>query len=268
MFEYPYKTFSILLPDGHLLPAHQKAHPKYDRFLPHLASFIPAGDAIIDIGANCGDTLAGMVEKNPLAKYICIEPDEQFFHYLGLNVLRMQDSLPSLDVQMVQSLVGLEVANAALVGSGGTKHAVIGQGEKSSRTLDAIVAEFPSHRIHLIKSDVDGFDYDVLNSAEGVLRASRPLIFFECQCDFEYQKAGYERTILRLIEAGYTHWLLFDNFGQLMLKTGAAEQIYQMLDYVWRQRQEASTRTMYYFDMLAYTDESAVLAAAAVASYP
>jgi FkbM family methyltransferase len=267
MFEHPYKAFSILLPSGHLLPAHQQVHPKYDRFLPHLARFIDRDATIVDIGANCGDTLAGMVDQNPGVHYICIEPDEQFFHYLNINIQRMKNALPALQVEAVQSLVGLEVSNVALEGSGGTKHAVVGKGEKSSRKLDEILSEYPDCRIQLIKSDVDGFDYDVLNSAKSVLQHFEPLIFFECQCDAEYQKAGYEKTIARLMDSGYKHWVLFDNFGQMMLRTNDARQISQMLNYVWQQGQRASTRTIYYYDMLAFTDQNAALADTVLQSY-
>jgi FkbM family methyltransferase len=259
MFEYKLETISIMLPDGHLLPAHQHAHPKYDRFLPHLASFIKPEYTIVDIGANCGDTLAGMVDQNPNAHYICIEPDEQFFHYLGKNIQIMKNSIPMLDVELVQSLVGLEVTNVALEGSGGTKHAVVGKGEKHSRTLDDILSEYPSHRIQLIKSDVDGFDYDVLNSAQRVLCDFKPIIFFECQYEFEHQKKSYEKTIAQLIDSGYKHWVLFDNYGQKILQTGDKHQIYQLMEYVWRQGQAKSTRTMYYYDMLAFVDESVEL---------
>ena len=41
---YSYKDFSIKLPSNHLLPEYQKTHPKYDRFLPHLAKYATAVD--------------------------------------------------------------------------------------------------------------------------------------------------------------------------------------------------------------------------------
>ena len=62
--EYKYNDFSILLPADHMLPLYQKVHKKYDKFLPHLVKYIKNYSTIIDVGANCGDTLAGMVDAN------------------------------------------------------------------------------------------------------------------------------------------------------------------------------------------------------------
>ena len=75
---YSYSNFSIFLPANHMRPIYQEHHRKYDRFLPHLVKYIGDGESIIDVGANVGDTLAGMVEANQSSKYICIEPDDIF----------------------------------------------------------------------------------------------------------------------------------------------------------------------------------------------
>ena len=125
--EYHYDNFSILLPVEHMLPQYQQKHVKYDRFLPHLGSYIEDKATVIDVGANCGDTLAGMVEKNPNATYVCIEPDATFFNYLETNIIRMKQALKNISVHTVKTLVGRSVTNVSLEGTGGTKHAVIGE---------------------------------------------------------------------------------------------------------------------------------------------
>ena len=58
--EYRFADFSIVLPADHALPIYQKAHRLYDRFLPHLSKYIESGSTVIDVGANCGDTVAAM----------------------------------------------------------------------------------------------------------------------------------------------------------------------------------------------------------------
>lgn len=65
--EYHYKEYSIKLPANHMLPVYQKYHPKYDRFLPHLVKYIEPSDTVIDVGANVGDTLAGIVRLKPFS---------------------------------------------------------------------------------------------------------------------------------------------------------------------------------------------------------
>ena len=55
--------YQLCLPKDHLLPHYQREHRLYDRFLPFVARALPAGTAAIDVGANCGDTLAAMDDR-------------------------------------------------------------------------------------------------------------------------------------------------------------------------------------------------------------
>lgn len=265
--EHPYNGFSILLPADHLLPVYQKHHPKYDRFLPHLASFIDTPATIIDVGANCGDTLAGMVDKNAKARYVCVEPDDTFHTLLLANIARIKSRLPALEVDVAKCLAGKAVTNVSLEGGGGSKHAVIGSGTQSSRPLDDIVASLPVPPVRLLKSDVDGFDYDVLDSAAGILATQQPLVFFESQCDHDYQLAGFKKTVAWMDGLGYTDWTVFDNFGAVVLRTGDVGQLYQLWDYVWQQKEKTTTRTIYYFDVLAAVPKDRALVDKALAGY-
>jgi FkbM family methyltransferase len=249
--EHRYKGFAIRLPSDHMLPFYQRHHRRYDRFLPHMAKSIGDAATIIDVGANCGDTLAGMVEQNPRARYICIEPDPRFFSYLTSNIERLRSAFPGIDVRAVKALVGKDVANAMLQGAGGTKHAVVGAGNEQSKPLGNILSELPPAPVRLLKSDVDGFDYDVIASAADVLIADHPLLFFECQHDTEAQKCAYERSISWLQSLGYVDWTVFDNYGEVMLRTNEVQHLFQLMEYVWRQNSRGATRTIYYYDILA-----------------
>src|ERR1700723_972882 len=90
--EYRYRNFSIRLPADHLLPFYQSMYGTYDKFLPHLVRYLEPQATVIDVGANCGDTLAGMYDANDRLNYICVEPDEVFFRYLSENAARMRNS--------------------------------------------------------------------------------------------------------------------------------------------------------------------------------
>src|SRR5260221_6312403 len=92
--EYRYRNFSIRLPADHLLPFYQSMYGTYDKFLPHLVRYLQPPATVIDVGANCGDTLAGMYDANDRLSYISVEPDEAFFQYLSENALRMRNSNP------------------------------------------------------------------------------------------------------------------------------------------------------------------------------
>lgn len=249
--EHTYNGFSILLPSNHMLPRYQLSYRNYDRFLPHLAKYLDDGSTVIDVGANCADTLAGMVEQNPTSKYICIEPDDVFMDYLTLNIERIRHAVTDLDVRTVKSLVGKSITNASLTGVGGTKHAVVGAGGKNSQPLDDILKDLACSTVHLMKSDVDGFDYDVIDSAKETLLASQPMLFFECDIALDYQKDGYKKTISWLDSIGYADWTIFDNYGEVMLRTTDVKVLIDLIDYAWNQHEGNAARTVRYYDVLA-----------------
>jgi FkbM family methyltransferase len=263
-----YRDFSILLPPDHMLPHYQRTHPNYDRLLPHLAKYIDQEACIVDVGANVGDTLAGMVETNATSTYVCIEPDDGFFELLTKNIERIKASKPGLSAIASKNLVGKAVSDVQLQGDGGTKHAVVGrEGSLKSRTLDDILTEHAIQNVRLLKSDVDGFDFDVLDSASSTISTCKPLLFFECQTDHAFQKQGYETTLRSLETIGYTEWVLFDNFGAVLLRADAVNQFAGLLEYIWKQNLGLGTRTIFYVDILAAVSADKPLIDAVLAEY-
>ena len=263
---YSYKDFSIKLPSNHLLPEHQKKHPKYDRFLPHLAKYATAADTIVDIGANVGDTLAGMVEKNPSSNYICVEPDDSFYKHLEENIDRIKKSITGLKIQAIKALVGKNISNVSLDGKGGTKHAVIdNEGGIKSLPLDEMIPN--ALNVRILKSDVDGFDYDVIDSSMAVIEAHKPILFFECHYDFEYQKNGYLETLKKLESVGYCDWTVFDNFGEVVVRTNDISVLSQLMNYVWQQNVGNATRTIHYFDILSVQKTDSALIDKVLSAY-
>lgn len=262
-----YRNFYIKLPSFHLLPLYQRLHLRYDQFLPNLVNQMTVDNTVIDVGANCGDTLAGMVESNASLQYICIEPNELFYNLLNSNIELIKSKHQNLEVITVRGLVGKEITSASLSGSGGTKSADLDRGLIHSRTLDDIVAGIKTRKIGLLKSDVDGFDYDVLNSASDIVSKSKPIIFFECEYSFEYQRTGFVKTIEWLHSLDYQDWVIFDNFGEVVLRTKNIDQVIQLMNYVWRQNKNLTTRTIYYFDILVSSEKDLSLIDSALLSY-
>lgn len=267
--EYEVGSYSIALPAYHLLPLYQKHHSLYDRFLPHLVKFLEADSAVVDVGANCGDTLAAMLSANKALHYICIEPDDVFFSYLQKNIERLSTKTPDASIEAHKALIGKGVSGVSLDGSGGTKRAIIGGNSKfpSSKRLDSIVPIKQRGMIRLLKSDVDGFDYDVLDSAEEILTSNAPILYFECDIYQEEQNYGYRELVDKLGHLGYARWAIFDNFGDVLVRDASIDQVLWLIEYLWRQNTNKSTRTIYYFDLLAATEKDRGLVDEAVDSY-
>jgi hypothetical protein len=250
--EYPHAEYSILLPADAMMPVHQRNHRLYDRFLPFFAQYLPPGALVVDVGAYCGDTMAAMLAANPGLRFVCIEGDGDRFDLLEENVRRIQSALRDVDVHTVRAYVGTD-AGAAFSGQ--------------LQALDQILQAEQTGRVWLLKSDTDGHDFDVLDSAGEVLRRDWPMLFFECENHSAEDMAAFLGLFERLRERGYTHWVLFDNFGAVMLETADLEVVRQLLDYVWRQNLNLSTRTIYYFDILAATRVDRRIVTRIVADY-
>ena len=275
----------IKLPPDHFLPVYQKAHKLYDRFLPHLSSCFGEGDWLVDIGANCGDTLAAMVSTNPSSSYLCIEGDDLFFDYLTSNIGTIKKKFPATRIIPMKALVGTNDVSGILVGQGGTKtirppSAALSGDTAGPRpqTLDGILASAPEteplrssiaagQAIRLLKSDVDGYDYDVINSAERLLDAQNVVLYFECQYGDRVQLAGYLELVRSLFDRGYDHYWIFDNFGALILHTQQADAIENLIHYVCNQNEGMTTRTIYYFDILACGQTMKPLIKGAISAY-
>jgi FkbM family methyltransferase len=264
---HPIGDLSIELPAEHLLPQYQAVHPHYDRFLPKLAAALGAGDVVIDVGANCGDTLAAMRQAHRGLEFICVEPDDGFFAYLERNTARLLEAAPGGRIHLVKSLAGQQTGPVVLSGGGGTRTAAAGDSGTgaglASRTLDDIVfalGEDVARRVRLLKSDVDGWDHDVLDSATRLLQQVHPLLFFECQPVTEAQHLGTLHTLRRLSEAGYRHFFMFDNYGSFMLRCDGLQGALQLIEYAWQQQLGRATRTVHYFDVLACTAADLALA--------
>jgi FkbM family methyltransferase len=257
----------ILLPPGHMLPVYRSRHHQYDTFLPVLVRQLGEVGVVVDVGANVGDTLAFMVQENRLLRYVCIEPEEEFFSYLQDNCARLEKHYGSLSVDLMKALVGDGNKVASLRGQDGTKSAVADSGGVRTQPLDVLLPESRHPLVRLIKSDVDGFDYEVIRSAMAIRHCCAPILYFECQFVDQEQRQGFDCLIGDLIEDGYKAWVVFDNFGGLMLETTDLMTLRALLAYVWEQNVGNSSRTIHYYDLLAYTRKDSDCVSAALADY-
>lgn len=246
---YRFEDLTIKLPPGHLLKYYKKFNPRYDGLLPQLVRTFGESDVVIDVGANVGDSLAAMISKNSKCRYICIEPDPKFFSILVSNSRLIQDFIPTAKVLNLNNLIGTSGERGSLSGSSGTKRAFRDSaGEFQYVSLDDLF--MGSERVRLIKSDVDGFDYDVIKSGFGIISRHHPLIFFECQFSDAEGHRCFNLLLDDLNSLGYCKFFIFDNFGGLILQTSDLHVVRNLLRYLLLQETNFYSRTIYYFDIL------------------
>ena len=253
---YQINNYSIQIDFTHRLPDYQSVHPFYDRFLPHLVQYLPENSLVIDVGANVGDTLVAMVGNNDKLEYLCVEASSDFFSDLEKNVKHLKSQNSNLRISLVNELVGRDVTDVGLDGQGGTKHAIVGGGDIKSKTMLSILKELRVEHslLSLLKTDVDGFDWDVIRSSYEILKHN-PYVYFECQYDNFEQLDSYKEMFSEMISIGYSKFAFFDNFGQYILSTEKFSEIMDLLDYVKRQNFYNSTRTYDYYDVLAFSND-------------
>ncbi|MDE2433822.1 MAG: FkbM family methyltransferase [Burkholderiales bacterium] len=257
---YSCGAFDIKIPHDHKLPDYQSSHPLYDRFLPMLAKALPPQSIVIDVGANVGDTYASMISENKTLQFHCFEPDPEFYSLLVENMSLIVEATQKCKTPDIacREFVGSEKSTQGiLVSRDGSAH--IESAPSSNATInylrldDYIKSNIPTYNIDtiLIKSDVDGFDYDAINSLGDLPEEGGPLLFFECQTDTQQQLEQYKQLINRLGDSKYT-FISFDNFGNPINLHCTKENVFDLLDYVWRQNINSATRTIWYIDVLAY----------------
>ena len=98
-------------------------------------------------------------------------------------------------------------------------YALVDKGGSRLRSLQNILKDHPDFALaKLLKTDTEGFDFDILRQSLDFVRRSKPVVFFEYDPHFrpEEPKAGLD-AIQALINSGYTNFIYYDNYGNLLL---------------------------------------------------
>ena len=206
----------------------------------------------MDVGSNIGDTVVGMSQKNTNLEYICIEADKNYYNDLLQNIKALKRHFPNVKIHTYNKFVGKFLDNVSLKkGTEGTNTAVEG-GKIRSETLSEILINTKiNKKISLLKTDVDGYDYDVIYSSYPCL-SKDTYLFFECLYENVNQYENFKIFFKDLIINKYDTFAVFDNFGQFICFSNNLQQMYQLLEYVLFQNQRKTTRTFFYYDILAF----------------
>jgi FkbM family methyltransferase len=253
---YPVGNLSILLPPYHDLPVYQNIWRLYDKPLQYLCealSHCTDNLRAIDIGANVGDTAAAL-NVAATVPVLCIEGDPVFLPFLRQNAQALG---PHIAVE--ECFVGQSAGHADGAGLDrrrGTTSAVdalaANTGDLPVCRLESILERHPDFReAQLIKIDTDGADFKILLSHFEFISHHTPILFFEYVVDSQPSYDESLRCMEGLVEIGYEQFLVFDNFGNLLLSTDSLAMVRQLNHYLLSHRMFGTA--VHYFDICAVT---------------
>ena len=268
---YRVGSTDIVLPAGHALPKYRARWHLYDEPLRYVAEALRALDPnfrAIDIGANVGDSAAAIGvqgSRSVPTPVLCIEGDPAYLGYLRRNARALG---PQVEVEA--SFVGTDSGSLALdqlrrhdgttsaaealsTPSHLSDHAASDPGTAIPvRRLDAIVELHPSFRgAELMKLDTDGFDFSILLANEDLLALTGPVLFFEYLLESPEDAERAQTCMDMLASIGYADFLVFDNFGNPLLRTDQATQLRDLDRYLLSNL--AFGQAVYYLDICAVT---------------
>ena len=231
------------LPATHPLPGLQREHPLFGRLPSALGAVLDDGDGVVIAGAGFGSTLAQLADARPALNLLGVERDAKRFAYLRTNAAALRAG----SVQLLHA----ELGSSALPG------------------LDVALREIASRpgmdRVRLVVSTAGAGGPALLDGAGGLCASARPMLYFSCQLGGDAHGADAWRQRLRALWAcGYAGSWVFDNFGNPICEVSQPRVLDQLLDSLLRQNQRKASRTIYYYDVLAFSERDAARAGLAV----
>lgn len=213
--------------------------------------------AVIDVGANVGDTIA-VIKSFVNVPIVGVEGDEISFRFLEKNSKQFSE------VSVIKTFLG-ESRNEikADFKNFGWNTTIIPAEEGSHKivvkTLDEILKkDFNDLNFKLLKVDVEGFDTIVLRGAEEIIKKDSPIVFFEYNPEAmkPLNENGF-KTLLSFEAKGYDKIIFFDHKGTFLLSTSLknTEELTYLHQYI------SSTKNLLgYFDIVLFSKEDTDIA--------
>jgi FkbM family methyltransferase len=237
----------LKLPLSHALPIYLNNHPFYDRLPQRISECIHLKRGrlcCIDVGANIGDTIAAFYTHDS-DTFLAIEPNPRFRKLLSANF--GENANVTVVSEVCSSASGqTTIAIHEKAGTASLVQADSGT-TMTRRSLDEIVDDHSFAKdANLLKIDTDGHDFEVIEGSKRLLSQNLPVVLFECDA---FENTNYVEDCIRTLNAfkqsGYNHFLLYDNFGNLMGQYSLSDlsPFRNLLFY-------QLTSTFYYYDIL------------------
>ncbi len=146
-----------------------------------MARYLSAGDLAIDVGANIGtSSLALARHVGPTGTVIAFEPQPKVAHCLAAALVMNGIS----HVRLVTAALGQAQGIARMDFSAAAHHAnhgTLSLGEQGDFVPILRLDDLALPRCDLIKIDVEGHEWQVIQGARGVIEHLRPVVYFEAK---------------------------------------------------------------------------------------
>ncbi|WGV28918.1 FkbM family methyltransferase [Halotia branconii CENA392] len=263
LITYNIKQIPISLPCDHPLPYYQSRFRLYDKFISVVAKYLPnSQDFIIDIGANIGDTTALMLQycSNPI---LCVEADKEFFSIMEHNLSKYRHR-----TVLVNSFVsGNDYKNVELVKSKGTVRAIESENNiVKSDSLKSIINNNNLDRCIFLKTDTDGFDFEILLSSIDVIKEHSPILYWENEISSLKDTEIAKNLLEQLSTINYEKYIVMDNFGNPLFYGGSSFNVEQINQYLLNNIY-TQNNTFYYTDIVAFPSKYSYLISHIMSEY-
>jgi FkbM family methyltransferase len=254
----------LRMPPEHPLALILTQTPQYNRPLALTVTAIAESTAnrplvVVDIGANIGETVAIIEQRNPgVSRYLCLDADDEIAALCQFN----HEGNPAVQTQ--HSFIGENEGALVRVEDDGRANPstklVSGSGSgvpdgHRLRRLDNVAGPFAETygSLNLIKVDTEGYDFSVLRSGTQLIQRYKPAVYFEWYPALleglnENPSDGFDF----LAGFGYEHFVFFSSVGDYYAKVSKPDRL-----LLWSLAKAASQNpAMLYFDVLASTSEA------------
>ncbi len=194
-----------------------------------LALILHPGDAVIDVGANLGTHTVGFAQKvGPTGRVFAFEPQRIVFQMLCANValsgLRNVHAINAGLARQTGSSLPREVVDYDRPGNYGAvtyDSAAGAPAEAGEPTTFMTLDQLPLDRCRLLKIDVEGMELDVLQGGANLIKATRPIIYFE-----NNHPDKSPALIAHLADLGYQLFWHFSSFFNPRNFAGNSENVF------------------------------------------
>ena len=245
----------LQLPLSHRLPDYRRQDASYAANLGEVASRVAdhGGTAMIDVGANIGDSVAVVKARVPEMAILCVDADPTYLPFLRANTVRWPDVEIAAPVLLGRRT---EVAAGSLARANGTSRfdtSALGSSETTSLD-DLLVQRARFARPALLKSDTDGFEDHVLSGAGSLLSTVGPVLFLE-YAPALLSAAGSDglEMLAELRRIGYERIAFYDKFGVLVARCSLSD--HALLRDLHAYAAGNSERGIDHFDVVVVTSE-------------